>query len=50
MKNEEKTKQNKIEKSFKTIFLVQKKYKCTNITNKQATNKMCTLKNIKNSK
>ncbi len=50
MKNEEKTEQNKIEKNLKTIFLVQKKYKCTNITNKQATNKMCTLKNIKNSK
>ncbi len=45
MKNGKKTKQ---KKSLKTIFLVQqkknvqKKYKHTNITNKQATNKMCT--------
>jgi len=52
-KKKQKTKQNK--KSLKNIFFMQQKktskmckqiYKYTNITNKQATNKVCTLKNI----
>ncbi len=38
MKNEEKTKQNKIEKKLKTIFLVQKKIQ-TYQHNKQTSNK-----------